>query len=588
LTIGKLLRRITIDPAPASNRGAPIEPRHAHGAEPGNGFALRFAHPIRNAVASSEPVFTSLEKTRLENQMVRSFLTVSTGTLASRLLGFARDAMIAALLGTGPVADAFLVAFQLVNVVRRLLTEGALNAALVPAWLRVRETGGAAAASAFAGRVLGTVSAALVVATVAIGLVMPLLMTALAPGFAGHPTLQLAVDDARLTLPYLAFAGPATVMMALLNAQARFALTAFAPVLFNLALIAVMIALLGWRGEAAFAAWVIAATVGVAGLLQLLVLVLRRGGGSVATPLRIGFGADMRGFFAKAIPGMVASAGPQWLVVAAAVIASASPSAVSWLYFANRLIELPLGIVGVAMGTVLVPELTRALRGDDRAAMAHAESRGLELAVGLALPATLGLIVLGGPIVRVLFQHGAFTAQDTAATAPALIWLALGLPAHVLVKALSPAFFARDDTLTPLLSTLKGIAVAVLAALLLGRLFGAAGIAASIALGAWSSALALIRRGALSFGFSIDAAARRRLPRIVAAALLMGAVLSLATRSLPASIATTSGALQAVALVTLISGGMAAYGLLLARFGVIDWGTALGAIRRTTAADLRD
>ena len=520
--------------------------------------------------------------------MVRSFLTVSTGTLASRLLGFARDAMIAALLGTGPVADAFLVAFQLVNVVRRLLTEGALNAALVPAWLRVRETGGAAAASAFAGRVLGTVSAALVVATVAIGLVMPLLMTALAPGFAGHPTLQLAVDDARLTLPYLAFAGPATVMMALLNAQARFALTAFAPVLFNLALIAVMIALLGWRGEAAFAAWVIAATVGVAGLLQLLVLVLRRGGGSVATPLRIGFGADMRGFFAKAIPGMVASAGPQWLVVAAAVIASASPSAVSWLYFANRLIELPLGIVGVAMGTVLVPELTRALRGDDRAAMAHAESRGLELAVGLALPATLGLIVLGGPIVRVLFQHGAFTAQDTAATAPALIWLALGLPAHVLVKALSPAFFARDDTLTPLLSTLKGIAVAVLAALLLGRLFGAAGIAASIALGAWSSALALIRRGALSFGFSIDAAARRRLPRIVAAALLMGAVLSLATRSLPASIATTSGALQAVALVTLISGGMAAYGLLLARFGVIDWGTALGAIRRTTAADLRD
>ena len=520
--------------------------------------------------------------------MIRSFVTVSTGTLASRLLGFGRDAMIAALLGTGPVADAFLVAFQLVNVVRRLLTEGALNAALVPAWLRVRETEGAAAASAFAGRVLGTVSAALVAATAGLGLLMPLLMTALAPGFAGHPTLQLAVDDARLMLPYLAFAGPATVMMALLNARARFALTAFAPVLFNLALIAVMLVLLGWHGDAAFAAWTIAATVGVAGLLQLLVLAVRRGGGGVATPLRIGFGADMRGFFAKAIPGMVASAGPQWLMVAAAVIASASPSAVSWLYFANRLIELPLGIVGVAMGTVLVPELTRALRGGDRAAMAHAESRGLELAVGLTLPATLGLIVLGEPIVRVLFQHGAFTAQDSAATTPALIWLALGLPAHVLVKALSPAFFARDDTLRPLLSTLKGIAVAVVAALLLGRLFGASGIAASIALGAWSSALALIRRGAMSFGFSIDAAARRRLPRIVAAAVLMGALLWLALRSLPASIATTAGAMQAVALVTLIPAGMAVYGLLLARFGVIDWGTAVGTFRRTTAADLRD
>src|ERR1700724_1547889 len=211
--------------------------------------------------------------------MIRSFLTVSVGARASRLLGFARDAMIAALLGTGPVADAFLIAFQLVNVVRRLLTEGALSAALVPAWLRVRETEGAVAAAAFAGRVLGTVSAALIVAAALIGLLMPLVMTVLAPGFAGQATLQLAVDDARLMLPYLAFAGPVTVMMALLNAQARFALTAFSPLLFNIALIGVMIVLLGWRQDPAFAAMIIAATIGIAGLLQLLILILRSGGG---------------------------------------------------------------------------------------------------------------------------------------------------------------------------------------------------------------------------------------------------------------------------------------------------------------------
>src|SRR3977135_4110158 len=329
----------------------------------------------------------------IEALMIRSFLTVSTGTLSSRLLGFVRDAGIAALLGTGPVADAFLVAFQLVNVVRRLLSEGALNAALIPAWLRVRETAGAIAAAAFAGRVLGTISAALIVAAALIGLLMPFVIAALAPGFAGQATSQMAVDDARLMLPYLAFAGPVTVMMALLNAQHRFVLTAFSPLLFNVALIAVMIALLTWRQDAGFAALVMAATVGIAGLLQLLILVLRRGG-SIATPLRISFDGQMRGFFGKAITGMIASSGPQLLVVAGAVIASTSPSAVSWLYFANRLIELPLGIVGVAMGTVLVPELTRALRGDDRAATMHAESRGLELAVGLALPATLGLIVL--------------------------------------------------------------------------------------------------------------------------------------------------------------------------------------------------
>src|ERR1700694_2816942 len=156
----------------------------------------------------------------IQASMIRSFLTVSVGTLASRLLGFARDAMIAALLGTGPVADAFLIAFQLVNVVRRLLTEGALNAALIPAWLRVREAQGAAAAAAFAGIVLGTVSAALIVAAALIGMLMPFVIAALAPGFAGHPTLQLAVDDARLMLPYLVFAGPAAVMMALMSAQA--------------------------------------------------------------------------------------------------------------------------------------------------------------------------------------------------------------------------------------------------------------------------------------------------------------------------------------------------------------------------------
>ena len=213
-------------------------------------------------------------------------------------------------------------------------------------------------------------------------------------------------------LPYLAFAGPVTVMMALLNAQGRFALTAFSPLLFNIALIAVMVVLLAVRPDAVQSAQIVAATVGIAGLLQLSVLVLRRGE-SIATPLRISFDKEIRGFLAKAAPGMMASSAPQLLMVAGAIIASSSPSAVSWLYFAGRLVELPLGIVGVAMGTVLIPELSRAVRGEDRAAIAHAESRGLELAVGLALPATLGLMVLSEPIVRLLFEHGAFTADDT-------------------------------------------------------------------------------------------------------------------------------------------------------------------------------
>jgi putative peptidoglycan lipid II flippase len=517
--------------------------------------------------------------------MIRSFLTVSSGTLASRLLGFVRDSLVAALLGAGPVADAFLVAFQLVNVVRRLLTEGALNAALVPAWLRIRETEGAAAAAAFAGRLLGTVSAALIAATALIGLLMPLVLTALAPGFVGTETLQLAVSDARLMLPYLAFAGPVTVLMALMNAQGRFALTAFSPLLFNIALIAVTIVLLMWRQDATFGAFVLAATVGIAGLLQLFILTLRRSGGVVAW-LRVSLDGEMREFFAKAVPGMIASSGPQLLMVAGAVIASSSPSAVSWIYFANRLIELPLGLVGVAMGTVLIPELSRAVHRDDADAISQAESRGLELAAGLAVPATLGLLVLSEPIVRMLFEHGAFTAGDTASTARALMWLSLGLPAHVLFKALAPAFFARENTTTPLVAVLKGVVLATAASFLFGRLFGPEGIAAGIALGAWSSALSLLRGGAATTGFSLDAAARKRLPRIVAAALAMGGLLWLAARQLP--VEGLHGVAQAVVLLSLIAGGIALYGLLLRLFGVTGWREAVNAFRPNPPGGLRD
>jgi putative peptidoglycan lipid II flippase len=518
--------------------------------------------------------------------MIRSFLTVSTGTLASRLLGFARDAMVAALLGAGPVADAFLVAFQLTNVARRLLTEGALNNALVPAWTYVNETKGPIPAAAFAGRVLATLSVLLIAIAGVAGLSMPLIITTLAPGFAGEETLRLAVSDARLMLPYLAFAGPATVTMALLNARGRVALTAFAPLLFNMTLLLVMIVLIFRRWDAAEAAPVIAATIGFAGLLQLLILISR--GGRFATPLRVTLDSEMRGFLAKAIPGMISGAGPQILLVGGAIVASTSPSSVSWLYFANRLIELPLGIVGVAVGAVLIPELTRAVRADDGPAIAHTQSRSLELAMALALPAMLGLIALSTPVVRLLFEHGMFGVSDTQGTAHALKWLALGLPAQVLIKALSPAFFVRGDTAKPLWATLKGFAVAIALATVLGWLFGTQGIAASIALGAWSNAFSLIRHGVTTFGFAIDASARRRLPRIIAATGAMGALLWLSAPIVASASGDTHGFVYPLLLGVLILGGIAIYGLFLALLGVIRWSEAVNALRETAPSRLRD
>jgi putative peptidoglycan lipid II flippase len=202
------------------------------------------------------------------------------------------------------------------------------------------------------------------------------------------------------------------------------------------------------------------------------------------------------------------------------------------------------------------------------------------------LPAALGLIVLREPIVRTLFEHGAFSASDSAATAQELALLALGLPAHVLVKALSPAFFARGDTTTPLFAALKGFAVAIVLAVVLGRIAGAAGIAAAIALGAWSNAFALIRRGAATFGFAVDAAARRRLPRIVVAALAMGGLLWF-NAIFVWPLAGAHGLAQAAILGVLLIAGVAIYGLLLALSGVINWADAIAAARHSPPRDLR-
>lgn len=512
--------------------------------------------------------------------MIRHILTISTGTLASRTLGFVRDALIAALLGAGAIADAFLVAFQFINVTRRSFAEGALNAALIPHYLRVREIEGKVAAAAFAGRVLGSVSLILIGIALVLTLMMPLVIAMLAPGFVGRETLQFAINDARLMMPYFAFVGPSIVMMGVLNAEHRFMLTAFSPVLFNLTMIAVLIVLLIWRHDPLFSATVIAGTVGIAGCLQMLILIQRRPWrDGIATPVRISFDPQIRGFLRKGIPGMVANAGPQFLIVGGAIIASSSPAAVSWLYFANRLIELPLGMVGVAMGTVLVPELTRAIRSDDRDALMQAESRGAELATALVLPAALGLILLSQPIIRVLFERGAFTPADTIATAQALSILALGLPAHVLVKALSPGFFAREDTRTPLVATISGVIVAVICGLLLGHVYGASGVAASISLGAWFCAATLMWRGSTTFGFSIDATARRRLPRIAICAAAMGAMLFLA-ESFVAPVTATAGFMAQITILGgLVAAGVSFYGLLLDLSGVLNWGEAISNLR---------
>ena len=493
--------------------------------------------------------------------MLRSLATVSAGTLGSRLSGFLRDALIAALFGAGSVADAFLFAFQFVNVARRLLSEGALNAMFVPAYLRIRDAGGETAATAFAGRALGAIGLSVLGAALLLAIAAPSAISAIAPGFTGQPAFQLAVDAFRLMLPYLAFAGPVALMAGVLNAHGRVALTSFAPILFNAVMIAAAATLLLGRLSPLTAAMALSATIGAAGCAQLIFLGLS--GTRYARPLRVSLDGEIQELFRRALPGMIAQSGSQLFLVAGAVIASASPSAVSYVYFASRLVDLPLGLVSAATGAVLIPKLSGTTERD-------VSSSALQLTLGLALPAAAGLALLAAPIVALLFQHGAFTARGTQETALALTILAASLPAFALARPMSAVFFAREQMTAPMTATLAGLAATIVAALLLQPVHGHAGVAAAISLGAWVTAVALGAALATRGELALGARGWRNVAFIVVASILMAAaVLAASTRITPG----TANDVWTLGLVlgTLIALGMIVYGLSLRLFGVVKF-----------------
>lgn len=515
--------------------------------------------------------------------LARNVATVGGITLLSRILGFGRDVLIAAVFGAGVRADAFFVAFQLANLVRRLLAEGAMNAAVVPLYLRARDHGGEPAAGAYAGQLIGTLAIGLTGLALLLALAMPLVVAVLAPGFVfGGPRMTIAVELARLMLPYLGLAGPLAVLMGVLNANHRFAFAALATAAFNATMLSALgLVFLLQAGDSPLSGRIVAASVALAGVAQIVLVGIGVWiGPERVTPLGVSFGPPIRRFLALAIPGLVAGGIPQITIIAVVMVASASRSAVSWLYYANRLIELPLGIVGIAIGTVLVPAFAHALRSGDKAELAAAESRGLEIALFLALPAAVALAVLAEPIVAVLFERGAFTAADTRATAAALSALALGMPGHVLVKAFSPIFFAREDTATPMLAALAGFAVALAGSLLLMPGFGHVGVAVAAGVSGWVSAGVLAGIIARRIGFSLDRNARHRLPRIAFAAVVMGVAIGALRMALSPWLGGESSLARLIALGALICAGLGVYTALLHLLGVARLRDLLKAARR--------
>ena len=514
--------------------------------------------------------------------LLRSVATVGSYTLLSRVMGFVRDILTAALLGAGPVADAFFVAQRLPNLFRSLFAEGAFSAAFVPLFAGTMAEHGKEAARAFAEDALAVLLVALLAFVLLGEIFMPLVMRMIAPGFGDDPEkFDLAVALARITFPYLLFIALVALQGGVLNSVDRFAAAAATPILLNLFLIAALLMTkkFGWHDGRALA-WAITG----AGLAQFLWLMFScaRAGLALRLPLpRLTPG--VRRTLAIMGHGAFGAGITQVNLLISTALASFLPSgSVSYLYYADRLNQLPLGVVGIAVGTAILPPLSRQLRLGDLSAAVATQNRGLELALLLTVPAAVALAVLADPIFAVLFQRGAFSQADAAATAAALAAYAAGLPAFVLVKVLAPAFFARHDTRTPVKVAVAAMAVNLALTVVLMQFLAHVGIALATTCAGWLNALTLlallVRRG----HFQVDRRARRNLPRIAVAALGMGAVLEVLRIAVAPAFAGPV-LVRMMVLVGLIGAGLAAFTALALVLGVADWRDLLGRVRRQPA-----
>ncbi|MEM8812294.1 MAG: murein biosynthesis integral membrane protein MurJ, partial [Pseudomonadota bacterium] len=426
--------------------------------------------------------------------LLANFATVGSATMASRLLGFVRDVLLAAFVGAGPVADAFLVAFRLPNLFRRLFAEGAFNAAFVPLFAGRLEEKGRDGARSFAEEILAALLWTLIALTALAQIAMPALVYLLAPGFADSPEkFDLTVLLSRIAFPYLLCMSLIAFLGGILNSFGKFAVAALAPVLLNVVMISALalIGLLG-TGTDPESGIILASGVAIAGFVQLGALIwgVRR----ERFPLsmrRPRFTSGVRRLVTLGIPGVVAGGITQINIMIGTIIASAQDSAVTYLYLADRVYQLPLGIVGIAIGIVLLPDLSRKLKSGERQAALDSQNRSLEFAMALTLPAAIALCLIPLEVVHVLFERGAFTREDSIATAPALAAFAVGLPAFVLIKVFSPAFFAREDTKTPMWFAIVGVVVNVAGSLALFPVYQHVGIAIASSLAGWVNAALL-------------------------------------------------------------------------------------------------
>jgi putative peptidoglycan lipid II flippase len=484
----------------------------------------------------------------------RSFLTVGGWTMISRVLGVVREVMIAATLGAGPVAEAFLVAFSLPNMFRRFFAEGAFNMAFVPLFSKKLERDDSA--QEFASDAFSILASILIVFTLIAQLAMPLLVSAMASGFIGDGRFDLAVDFGVIVFPYILFISLAALLSGVLNASGRFTAAAAAPTLLNVFLVLAMYAAHATGRDVGLAmAW----TVPFAGAAQMaLVYVAAKRAGFRITIRLPKITPDLKRLGAIAVPAALAGGVVQINLLVGRQVASFFDGAVAWLYYADRLYQLPLGVVGIAIGIVLLPDLSRKLSANDVSGSRETFNRATEFALSLTLPAAIALAVIPMALIHALFERGAFTSNDSLQASYALAIYAAGLPAFVLQKILQPLFFAREDTKSPFYYAMAAMVINAGIAIGLAPVIGFLSAAYAATIAAWAMVL-LLWLGSRKMGAAaqIDSRLVNRTIRTLLASIAMGIVLYLANTNLSGVITDIGG--RYINLAVLISVGLASY-----------------------------
>ena len=505
--------------------------------------------------------------------LIRNVVTLGGWTLLSRGAGFARDVLMANYLGAGAVSDAFFVAQSLPNMFRRFFAEGAFNQAFVPMFAKKVEAG--EDAQGFAQDAFNGMAALLVVFTVIGTLAMPLLVWAMASGFVGDPRFDLAVTFGEIGFSYILFISLVALLSGVLVTKGRFTEAGFVPVLMNLAFIAAMW-LADWRGwdMGLTLAW----TLPLTGVLQFgFTWFSARASGHTFTLGWPKWTADLKRLAIIAGPAVLAGGVVQINLLVGRQVASHTEGAVAWMSYADRLYQLPLGVVGIAIGTALLPDLSRRLRAGDIAGGRASFNRGAEFALALTLPAAVALVVIAMPLVQVLFQRGAFGADDTANTAMVLAAYGIGLPAFVLHKVLQPLYYAREDTRSPFRYAIWSMVVNAAFAVGFMPVMGYLAAALATSVSGWTMVWQLWRGSRrMDESARFDARFKSRLPRIILAALLMGGVLWVMTVALGPALDVAKW--RWLALGGLILSGMVSY------FGA---GTLIGAFHLAEFRALR-